>query len=56
MLKEAYSVAEMNADEYGSPRSYWGMSQGLTALSQNEPYTSERVRLDKAAGKILELC
>ena len=38
-----------------SPRSVWGMVQGVTALSQKEVFTDARVELDRAAGKILSI-
>jgi hypothetical protein len=39
--------------EDGNPLSVWGYVQGLTRASQSIPYADERVRVDRAAGKIL---
>jgi hypothetical protein len=38
-----------------SPYSAWGVAQGLTRISQSEPYADERVAIDRAAGKVMEL-
>lgn len=54
-LEGAYALAEIHSDEDGSPRSAWGMAQGMTRLSQENPYADERHTLDKAAAKIIEL-
>jgi len=54
-LDEAYDLAEENEDYDGNPRSIWGMVQGLTRLSQRIPYMDQRARIDRSAGKIMEL-
>lgn len=54
VLESAYERAEAQP-AYGSPRSAWGMSQGLTEVSQSIPYANEKTRVDTAAGKIVEL-
>lgn len=51
--KAAFELAEENTDEDGDPRSAWGLSQGVTRLSQEEVNADKRVALDRAAGKIL---
>lgn len=38
----------------GSPKSQWGIVQGLTRYSQTIPFADQRTQIDKAAGKILE--
>jgi hypothetical protein len=38
----------------GAPNSVWGLLQGITRHSQTIPYADERLRVDKAAGKLLE--
>jgi hypothetical protein len=50
----AFQVAEQNP-RYGSPASVWGIVNGITELSQNTAYTDERVKLDRAAGKLMSL-
>lgn len=41
--------------ESASPRSFWGVAQGLTRISQESLYQDERFSLDQIAGKILSL-
>lgn len=53
-LEEAHDIAEMRG-RYGSPRSAWGMVNGLTELSQKSEHTDQRVAIDRAAGKIMEI-
>ncbi len=52
---KAFDRAEERVDRYGSPRSAWGFANGLTELSQELPNAGDRVALDRAAGKVLEL-
>jgi len=54
-LEAAYDLAEQNADADGSPRSAWGMVQGLTRLSQLTPFADKRSEMDRAAGKIMQI-
>ena len=54
-LELAQARAIENSDAYGDPKSAWGMAQGLTEVSQGASYTSERVNLDRAAGRIVEM-
>lgn len=53
-FEEAHDIAEVRG-RYGSPRSAWGMVNGLTELSQKSEYTDQRVAIDRAAGKIMEI-
>lgn len=48
---EAYERCELT--EHASPRSFWGLAQGLTRLSQDREYQNERIALDQLAGKLL---
>jgi hypothetical protein len=52
---EAYQLAEAHADWYGDPRTAWGIANGITELAKALPYTDDRVALDRAAGKVLEV-
>ena len=55
-LEAAYDKAVVEYDMYRvSPRTAWGMAQGLTRLSQKTQYADERVDLDRAAGKVLSM-
>lgn len=48
---EAYSRCEQL--EAVSPRTYWGAAQGLTRLSQDSAYQSDRFELDTLASQVL---
>jgi hypothetical protein len=54
-ITEAYDLAATREDWYGSPRTAWGLSGGMTELARDLPNADERHALDKAAGKILEM-
>ena len=56
-LDVAYDHACQEADirTTVSPRSVWGMVQGITHMSQGTTYADERTALDRAAGKILSI-
>lgn len=56
-LERAYEYAIDEADRHaaGSPKTAWGMAQGLTRLSQDSPNADRRNEIDRAAGKILDL-
>ena len=54
-LDKAYVLAETHRDLASDPNTAWGMAQGLTRLSQTLPYTDDRVALDRAAGRVLEM-
>ena len=51
---EAYEETVQHSED-GSPRSAWGLAQGLTRISQRSPYADERVGLDRAAARVLEV-
>lgn len=53
-LSDAYDTAE-RTPRYGSPRSVWGMVNGLTELSQESAYTDVRTDMDVQAGRIMEM-
>lgn len=54
-LTAGYEAAEARVEAYGDPRCAWAMSQGLTEVSQASRYASERVAVDRAAGRVMEL-
>jgi hypothetical protein len=47
----AYSTCERDFD--ASPRSYWGIAQGMTKTSQATGYQDDRLSLDTLAAKLL---
>jgi len=52
VLEAGYDATIPHED--GSPRSVWGIVQGLTRHSQTIPYADQRNTVDKAAGRIME--
>jgi hypothetical protein len=55
LIESAYSVAEANTDAYGDSNSAWAIGNGLTEVSQKQPYAEARVRVDRAAGKVYNM-
>lgn len=55
LLQRAFDRAVQREDRYGDPTSAWGFTGGLTELAQEESYTNERVDVERAAGKILQM-
>lgn len=49
---DAYDTAEAKVE--ASPRSFWGMAQGITRISQTEGYQDERLQLDQMAAALLK--
>ncbi len=49
----AYTRCEVS--ENASPRSYWGIAQGATRVSQETPYQDVRHELDRLAAKVLQM-
>ena len=53
-VADAYAVAE-RTPRYGDPHTVWAMSQGLTEVSQSTDYAGERIKIDRAAGRLLDV-
>ena len=49
--ESAYATCEQSFE--ASPRSFWGLAQGLTRNSQNEAYQNDRYELDRIAASLL---
>lgn len=55
-LDAAYEHVVQNPEKYkASPRSAYGMANGLTAISQQTSYADDRTALDRAAGRVLSM-
>lgn len=52
MAVAAYDACEMH--EHCSPRSFWGIAQGATRVSQASGYQDDRYSLDQLAAKVLK--
>lgn len=55
LVTSAYELATRETDNYGSPNTVWGFNGGLTQLARDLPNADERLLVDRAAGKIMEL-
>lgn len=53
VLEAGYDATIESQD--GSPKTQWGIVQGLTRHSQTIPYADQRTTIDKAAGRIMEV-
>lgn len=52
-IQAAQTVAA-STPRYGDPRTVWAMVNGLTEVSQRTKYADQRIRLDRAAGNVLQ--
>lgn len=55
LIGEAYDKAVERVDWYGAPNSVWGLTGGLTEIARDLPHADERVKLDRAAGKVMAI-
>jgi len=54
-LENAFDYADFYTDTDGDPTTVWGMTQGITRLSQQSQFADERTKLDRTAGKVLRI-
>ena len=54
-LEAAQTLAIANESTDGKPNSIWGMAQGLTRLSQDQPFADTRLKMDEAAGRLIDM-
>ena len=52
---EALDVAAEHEDWYGAPNTVWAAVAGLTHASQKTGYADDRARVDRDAGKLMEI-
>jgi Domain of unknown function (DUF932) len=56
VIKEAYDAAVRNESENkATPNTVWGIVNGLTEISQRRPHGDERTKVDRAAGKVMQI-
>lgn len=55
IIGQAYELAEKRVDWYGNPRSVWGLTGGITEIARDLPNANDRTKLDRAAGKLMEI-
>jgi hypothetical protein len=53
-LVESQKLAVEHLDTDGDPNSVWGMAQGITRHSQTQPFADVRVKMDRAAGRLID--
>lgn len=52
---DSFDLAEQHISWYGAPTTVWGMVNGITHLAKDLPHADERVKLERAAGKVMEI-
>lgn len=55
MVTAGYELAEQRVDWYGAPNTMWGLAGGLTEIARDMPNAEDRVNLESATGKLMEL-
>lgn len=55
LLEQSYDVAEAHEDWYGAPTSVWGLTGGMTQVARDLANASDRVAMERAAGKIMQM-
>lgn len=55
LLEASYDTAESNPDTDALPNTVWGFANGMTRYSQSIPFADERMKIDTAAGKLVEI-
>jgi len=55
MIEKSFDRAEERRDRYGAPTTVWGLTGGMTELARDLPHADERVKLDRAASKVMRI-
>lgn len=59
VIADAYQVAvdyeAQSHGGYGDPRTVWAMAGGLTQIARDMPIAGDRVELERASGKLMEI-
>lgn len=55
LIEASYDKAVEREDWYGNPRTVWGLTGGMTEIARDMPNANERVKLERAAGKIMQI-
>lgn len=55
MISDGFDRAEAHVDWYGSPRTAWGLANGLTEIARDAEFADARVDLERASGKVLAM-
>lgn len=54
-ITAGYELAQQREDWYGAPNSMWGLAGGLTEIARDLPNADDRVTMEAAAGKLMEI-
>lgn len=54
-LAEAIEISDTSEDRYGTPRTAFSIVSGLTEIARDKVNADERVKLEKAAGKVAQI-
>lgn len=54
LISDSFDLADEHAEWYGDPRSAWGLAGGMTEIARDLPNASERTKLDRLAGKLMQ--
>lgn len=54
-IEEGFDRAAEHDAWYGDPKTVWGFINGLTEVARDNAFGDERVALDRAAGKVLQI-
>ena len=55
VIADSFERAKAHDDWYGDPRTVWGLTSGMTEIARDMPNASDRVVLERAAGKVMQM-
>ncbi|MBS3648822.1 DUF932 domain-containing protein [Pseudaminobacter sp. 19-2017] len=55
MIEAGYDRAEQYIDWYGAPNTAWALAGGLTQIARDMPNANDRVALERASSKVMEM-
>lgn len=55
IISAGYDKAVTHADWYGSPRTVWGLTGGITEVARDMSFTDDRVAVERATGKLMQV-
>lgn len=55
VIAASYDKAVEREDWYGAPNTVWGLTGGMTEIARDLPVAADRVELDRAAGRLMEV-
>jgi hypothetical protein len=55
MIDAGYEKAVEHEDWYGDPTTAWGIAGGITEVARDLPNADDRTKIDRAAGKVMEI-